>query len=75
MTHTCKNMLVADLDIYIYLDIYHLSIYLSRYLSIYIHILYIYIYICELCHWPFIASMSPQSHCGGEEDGRIGLSS
>ena len=29
----------------------------------------------ELYHWPSIASMSPQSHCGDEEDGRIGLSS
>ena len=27
----------------------------------------------ELCHWPSIADMSPQSHCGDEEDGRIGL--
>ena len=26
-------------------------------------------------HWPSIADMSPQSHCGDEEDGRIGLSS
>ena len=26
-------------------------------------------------HWPSIAGMSPQSHCGDEEDGRIGLSS
>ena len=26
---------------------------------------------CELCHWPSIAGMSPQSHCGDEEDGRI----
>ena len=25
--------------------------------------------------WPSIAGMSPQSHCGDEEDGRIGLSS
>ena len=22
---------------------------------------------CELCHWPSIASMSPQSHCDDEE--------
>ena len=29
----------------------------------------------ELCHWPSIAGMSSQSHCGDEEDGRIGLSS
>ena len=29
----------------------------------------------ELRHWPSIAGMSPQSHCGAEEDGRIGLSS
>ena len=29
----------------------------------------------ELCHWPSIAGMPPQSHCGDEEDGRIGLSS
>ena len=29
----------------------------------------------ELRHWPSIAGMSPQSHCGDEEDGRIGLSS
>ena len=28
-----------------------------------------------LRHWPSIAGMSPQSHCGDEEDGRIGLSS
>ena len=29
----------------------------------------------ELPHWPSIASMLPQRHCGDEEDGRIGLSS
>ena len=29
----------------------------------------------ELCHWLSIAGMSPQSHCGDKEDGRIGLSS
>ena len=29
----------------------------------------------ELHHWPSIASMSPQSHCGDEEDGRNRLSS
>ena len=29
----------------------------------------------ELRHWPSIAGMSPQSHCGDEEDGRIELSS
>ena len=29
----------------------------------------------ELRHWPSIASMSPQSHCGDEEDGCIILSS
>ena len=29
----------------------------------------------ELRHWPSIAGMSSQSHCGGEEDGHIGLSS
>ena len=29
----------------------------------------------ELCHWQSIAGMSPQSHCGDEEGGRIGLSS
>ena len=29
----------------------------------------------KLRHWPSIAGMSPQSHCGDEEDGRIGLSS
>ena len=29
----------------------------------------------ELRHWPSIAGMSPQGHCGEEEDGRIGLSS
>ena len=28
----------------------------------------------ELRHWPSIADMSPQSHCG-DEDGRTGLSS
>ena len=28
---------------------------------------------CQL--WTAIACMSPQSHCGDEEDGRIGLSS
>ena len=27
-----------------------------------------------LCHWPSIAGMLPQSNCGDEEDGRIGLS-
>ena len=29
----------------------------------------------ELRHRPSIARMSPQSHCGDDEDGRIGLSS
>ena len=29
----------------------------------------------ELRHWPSIAGMSPQSHCGDEEDGCIKLSS
>ena len=29
----------------------------------------------ELRHWLSIADMLPQSHCGDEEDGRIGLSS
>ena len=29
----------------------------------------------ELRQWPAIVGMSPQSHCGDEEDGRIGLSS
>ena len=29
----------------------------------------------ELRHWSSIAGMLPQSHCGDEEDGRIGLSS
>ena len=29
----------------------------------------------ELRHWPSIAGMLLQSHCGDEEDGRIGLSS
>ena len=29
----------------------------------------------ELSHWPSIAGMSLQSHCGNEEDGRTGLSS
>ena len=29
----------------------------------------------ELRHWRSIAGMSPKSHCGDEEDGRIGLSS
>ena len=29
----------------------------------------------ELRHWPSIAGMLPQNHCGDEEDGRIGLSS
>ena len=64
----------------------YIYIYLSIYLSIYLYIyIYIYIYICtllvltltmrELRHWPSIAGMSPQSHCGDEEDGRIGLSS
>ena len=28
---------------------------------------------CELRHWPSIAVMLPQSHCGDEEDGRIGF--
>ena len=41
--------------------------YIYKYMYIYICI-YIYIYI-------YIAGMSPQSHCGDEEDGRIGLSS
>ena len=27
----------------------------------------------ELGHWPSIAGMSPQSHSGDEEDGRVGL--
>ena len=25
----------------------------------------------ELCHWPSIAGMSPQSNCGDEEDGCV----
>ena len=29
----------------------------------------------ELRHWPSIAGMSPQSHCGDEEDWCIGFSS
>ena len=29
----------------------------------------------ELRHWSPIAGMLPQSHCGDEEDGHIGLSS
>ena len=29
----------------------------------------------ELRHWPSIAGMLPQSHCGDEDDGRIGFSS
>ena len=29
----------------------------------------------ELRHWPSRAGVSPQSHCGDEVDGRIGLSS
>ena len=29
----------------------------------------------ELRHWPSIAGMSLQSHCGDEKDGNIGLSS
>ena len=29
----------------------------------------------EPCHWPAIAGMSPQSHCGDEVGGCIGLSS
>ena len=29
----------------------------------------------QLRHWPSIAGMLPQNHCGDEEDGRIGLSS
>ena len=29
----------------------------------------------ELPHWPSIAGMLLQKHCGDEEDGRIGLSS
>ena len=27
----------------------------------------------ELRHWPSIAGLSPQNHCGDEEDGRIEL--
>ena len=29
----------------------------------------------ELRHWSSIAGLSPQNHCGDEEDGRIELSS
>ena len=29
----------------------------------------------ELRHWPSIAGILSQSHCGDEEDGHIGLSS
>ena len=29
----------------------------------------------ELRHWPSTAGISPQSHCGDEEDGGFGLSS
>ena len=28
---------------------------------------------CELCHCPSMASMSPQNNCDNEEDGHIGL--
>ena len=38
-----------------------------------IYVIYIYIYIYILMS--SIAGMSPQSYCGDEEDGRIGLSS
>ena len=52
-------------------------------ISVLIYI-YIYIYLVEdsvgstltmreLGHWPSIAGMSPQSHSGDEEDGRVGL--
>ena len=27
----------------------------------------------ELQHWPSIAGIFPQSHCGDDEDGHIGL--
>ena len=45
--------------------------------------MYIYIYVLNVCIYIYIyihiytsiAGMSPQSHCGDEEDGRIGLSS
>ena len=40
----------------------------------FIYIYIPYLYIC-FRHWPSITSMSPQSHCGDEEDGRTGLSS
>ena len=42
---------------------------------IYIHMLVLILTMRELRHWLSIAGMSPQGHCGDEEDGRIGLSS
>ena len=29
--------------------------------------------VCELCHWPSEAGMSPQNHCGEEKEVRSGL--
>ena len=40
-----------------------------------VHALVLTLTMRELRHWPSIAGMSPQSHCGDEEDGRIGLPS
>ena len=50
-----------------------LVIYLSH---LFLYYIYIYIYIMhKLRHWTSVACMLPQSHCGDDEDGRIGLSS
>ena len=55
-------------DIYMYVNIY-IYIYIYVYMYIYINI---YIFIYELRHWLSIAGMSPQSHCGDEDDERTG---
>ena len=79
-----KTIFFLRFTILIFTQILYIHTYIH---NIYmIHIIYMYIYIYgsllvltltmrELRHWPSIAGMSPQSHCGDEEDGRIGLSS
>ena len=58
----------------------HTSIYTLPHIPMHCHIIYmqssdiVNVRMRELRHWPSIAGMSPQSHCG-DEDGPIGLSS
>ena len=53
----------------------YLSIYTYTNVFIFSTLLVLTLTMRELRHWPSIAGMSPQSHCGDVEDGRIGFSS